>query len=363
MKQPIKKSVMRLRLVEEVTPGEIIELTPEWLKTKYDEMNHSLFNDSLGECKLGIFTTGRGMNGGTLGWFMLDSYGLKFKRSTRRLFKYDSWGDEIWVNKDNFVAMCNPTIKLNGNYKWTEKAALSTLVHEMCHYYCTMNGWEPKQAHGTEFKQIAAYVSNKSNGIFTVQRLASAEQMNEMELNDDTTDRLRRRFQKVIVLFAFMKDNTIRMTNCISDELLNYVLNSYKRDDRVRAVATSTDPALKDYLIKHGYGKIMTSFRYWEVSNKELANNLDNYKLQPVYVPSDEINSYRTQPAVASAAPTQPTVNPNIIPHFRIMLSTGQPFELRNVTLEQLKEKLRERFPKWSEEVIERTANNPNYRK
>lgn len=354
---------MKLKLITEVNTNDLIVVTPEWMSKTYNEMNEKLFNGVLGACKFDVFTTGRGMNGGTLGWFKIGRNGLKYRKSTRRMFVYDSWGDEIWVNRDNFVSICNPTIELNGNYKWTEKAALSTMVHEMCHYYCEMNGYVPKQAHGVEFREIAQYVSNKSDGFFTVQRLASAEQMNEMELNSDIKARVDQRkenkINKIIPMLVFNKNGVIELINCNNDTLVDYILNRAK--DKSKLIITVNDIEFKKFLFSNGYGKAMTTYRYWDVTNTNWINNINQYKLNVLYV--DDIQSYM-QPQVSNSTPdnVKPTFkNEPERFNFKINLNSG-PFELKNVTEEELVDKLREHFPKWSDTALEQIANNKKYR-
>ena len=152
----------------------------QWMSEKYDEMNEKLFGGSLGRCSFGVFTTGKGSQGNVLGWFKITRKGVKIDRYTRRMYALEDWFDKVYIDKNNFVEKCWPKIELNGNYSGTENGFLATLVHEMCHYYTYMNGFAPKQGHGPEFREIGMAVSNRSNGMFTIQRLASAEQMNDL---------------------------------------------------------------------------------------------------------------------------------------------------------------------------------------
>lgn len=48
---------------------------------------------------------------------------------------------------------------------------------------------------------------------------------------------------------------------------------------------------------------------------------------------------------------------------FGFNTTNGGMFELRNTTVEEIKAELKKRFPKWSDEVIDRTVNNQNYYK
>ena len=125
-------------MLTEVDDKNLITITPQWMEEKFDEMNALHFNGKLRKCKFSVFTSGKGSRGRVLGWFTFHKEpNVVFKR-----VKYPSKGAQAYINQegklfptdiDDFVYYLNPEIKLNGNYNWTEKAALSTLVHEMCH--------------------------------------------------------------------------------------------------------------------------------------------------------------------------------------------------------------------------------------
>ena len=167
----------------------------QWMAEKYEEMNQQLFNGELGACSFAIFTSGRGSEGGVLGWFKITARNIRIDRYSRRMFANYGF-DRTYIDKSNFVDLCRPQIELNGNYTGTEHSFLATLAHEMCHYYTYMNGYAPKQGHGREFKDIGSIVSYRSNGMFTIQRLASAEQMTEMELSDEMKAKRAKRLRK-----------------------------------------------------------------------------------------------------------------------------------------------------------------------
>ena len=179
--------------------NEYINLTTDWMSEKFNEMNTLLFGGVLKPCKLTIFTKGKGSHGNTLGWYHpKPEYGASYERCKKGWQAYfkDSEGNKFMITEEDYNYYFNPEIKLNGNYNWTEKAALSTLVHEMCHYYTFRDGFAPKQAHGPEFRKIAAEVSKKSNEFFTVKRIASAEQMGQMEFTDAMKEFNNRRASK-----------------------------------------------------------------------------------------------------------------------------------------------------------------------
>lgn len=356
---------MRLKMLTEANSNDLIEITTEWMAKTYREMNHVLFNDSLGGCEFGVFTTGKGMYGGTLGWFKMDVHNVKMIKSTRKMFIYDFLGEKYWIDRYNFEELCHPKILLNGNYKWTEKAALSTMVHEMCHYYCYMDGHYPKQAHGAEFRSIAQKVSNKSNDFFTVQRLASAEEMNEVELDADIKARIEKnrenKVNRMIPLLVFRKDGEVWLINCCNVNLVYEILAEEKKEGKSRLIVTVNDDNFKELLLSNGYKKAMRTYCYWSVEQEDWLKNINQYKLNVLFI--DDVQSHlHPQPYGANGESNLPRKDE--IPRFDFRINTNSGvFELKNVSEEELRKKLRERFPAWSEAALENIASNLKYRR
>lgn len=273
----------------EANDTDIFNLTVNWISQKYYEMNDTLFGGSLGSCKFEIFTTGKGSQGGVLGWFCCGRKSIYVSRATRRMYYLDYWGDKEWVDNDNFVDIYKPIIKLNGNYTWTEKAALSTLVHEMCHYYTYMYGIAPKQAHGPEFRNIASIVSSKSKGFFTVERVASAEQMNEMTLNSDMQakrdKRVENKLNKITVMLIYKNNGEIRLVNANSVQVIEDGIKCAERNSSTVKIVTCNDNNLKQELFDMGYKACMTKYgRYWSLEGaQKVLNILDKYNWNTVY--------------------------------------------------------------------------------
>ena len=48
--------------------------TVDWMEEKYDEMNALLFNNDLSSCYFKVFTSGRGSQGRTLGFFSINGF-------------------------------------------------------------------------------------------------------------------------------------------------------------------------------------------------------------------------------------------------------------------------------------------------
>lgn len=329
--------------------------TREWMAEKYEEMNQQLFGGSLGRCLFDIFTTGRGAEGGTLGWFKITAKNIRVDRYSRRMYKtYYGW-DNVYVNKENFYDICVPLIELNGNYSGTEHGFLATLVHEMCHYYTYMNGYCPRQGHGREFKEIGMIVSSRSNGMFTIQRLATAEEMNELELNDEMkakrAKRLANKKASVMAVIAFTQEGKVKLTITSNPRLIDMITTSEK--ERGSNVVTTNDADVIEFLFSKNYKKNMRTWRYWSLEDKPWLGELKN--LLPE-TSGEMLGVKRPQPQV----PQQPQ-QPKMI--FSIKTSNGV-FEVGCSSFIELRNKLQQRFPNMSYETISKLmGNRANFKK
>lgn len=337
--------------------------TVNWMAEKYDEMNAKLFGGQLGQCDFNIFTSGRGSQGRTLGFFRMNGRGLKIEIATRKMFRHDDWfpNDKEYVNKSNFYSVCRPSIELNGNYSGTEHAFLGTLVHEMCHYYTYMNGYAPKQGHGTEFRNIAYRVSYKSNGEFSIQRLASAEEMQNFELSDEMKAKQEKRLSNkkasLMAIFVYNINGTVKLSTTSSQALANRIIDSYKKLD-VPKVVVSNDLRLIELLYSHGYRRNFRTWRYWNVGNTDWIKTIDNYDIKVYNNPNMNFikNTYGDKSNIGVEAPQR--FSKRI---FSIKTNNGT-FKTEVTSESDLFNKLRERFPKMSDETIKKImSNQANY--
>jgi hypothetical protein len=271
--------------------------TVDWMKEKYDEMNALLFGNELGNCNFSIFTKGRGSQGRTLGFFQLTGSNLKYNTNDRKIFYLDIYHDKMYINKNNFYDRCKPLIALNGNYSGLEESFLNTLVHEMCHYYTYMNGYVPKQAHGTEFRYICDVVCASSNGRFIIQRLATAEEMKNYELDDDIKAKNNARREKLKAtrkssmnaIFMFQTNGKITLTTTSSQKLIDRGIE-YLKYNHINKVIISNDQHLIEILMNKGYNINMRTFKYWYVNDEEILNILDKSD-KKIYTKEDMVEN------------------------------------------------------------------------
>lgn len=333
----------------------------DWMAKKYMEMNEMLFNGELGGCDFNIFTKGKGSEGGTLGWFRISGNGVKVNRYSRRMFKENYYtSDKVIINRDNFYEMCKPIIELNGNYRGAENSFLATLVHEMCHYYTYMDGFAPKQGHGPEFKYIGNIVTSRSNGLFTIQRLASAEQMSNLELNDEMKAKKEKRkankISHAIALLIYKTNGDIRLVLTRKEQVVDGICElESTRSDTVK-ISRSSDATFIEYLISKGYSKLFRTYRFWNIKdNSELLAMADKFEWKDIYE-----NPQLSGQKLSVKRPTKQSTQPKRI--FSIKTTNGT-FEFDGTVYAPLFRALKTRFPKMSDETINKIINNPaNYK-
>lgn len=269
--------------------SKLMRATPEWMRENYNRFNQELFDGELGECHFEVFTTGRGSQGRTLGRFKLRNPNLYVTRYDGSMY-VDSYNGRKYINKDNFVNLCAPCIMMNGHYSGTEEALQGTLVHEMCHYYDYMDGSCPKQAHGPRFRQIASVVSSRSNGMFTIQRLASAEEMRNYELDQEMKEKKEKRIvnkkARTLAIIVYKVDGNVELTMVANnnERILEEIYNYYTKRGvgKANEIITSSDPELIEELYNKGYRKLMRTWRYWNIGDKPWLGDIKKYNYNTI---------------------------------------------------------------------------------
>lgn len=237
--------------------------TKEWMTYNYAKLNKELFNNYLGNCTL-IPRTRKNTNK-VLGTFRMNGYGLKVNLLTRRLFQQDYvTTPKIYIDRYNFADLCQPSIELNSHYKATEEAWLNVLAHEMCHYYTYCDGYSPKQGHGREFRQIAELLQIRSNGRFSIQRLATAEQMSNFELNDiyqqKEDNKIQKLANKINIVVGVDYGQKMRLLMTSSPYLIAEILALHTKRDDMAFLGTIQNTELYKFLVNKNFSKNFRSY-------------------------------------------------------------------------------------------------------
>ena len=134
-----------------------------------------------------------------------------------------------------------------------------------------MNGICPKQGHGPEFRQIASYVSYKSNGKITIERLANAEKMSNFDLDDEFKEKRERRVQNKInrlqCIIIETNSNEHELTLSSNDDVIKKVIDYYT--NKCKRILWSADSNLIKILYDFGYKKNFRTYRYWTIKPNE----------------------------------------------------------------------------------------------
>lgn len=115
-----------------------------------------------------------------------------------------------------------------------------------------------------------------------------------------------------------------------------------------------------EYIEKHGlkFNKNIWNAKDDEIDTEYIKSSLKNPIPDPGPTDPDIFNNEHEE------KPSQIVTKRISLFRFPIVrngMPTGENFEVSNVTREELKEKMKIRFPKWSDEAIERALNNAKY--
>ena len=262
---------------------------------------------------------------------------------------YGGYGERVDITRSNFEGLCRPKIELNGNYIGTEFGFLLTLIHEMCHYYTYMYGRSPKQAHGPQFRNICEIVSIRSKGKYTIEKIATSEQMNNLELNDEMKAKKEKRLENkkasVSAIVVFRKNGVVALTISSNKPLIKTIKSS--AEDFEEKYYISNDSDVIEYLFSKGYRKNMRTWRYWHLEDKPWLNEFESL------ISGNNASSEEEPQPVKTNEPKK---------IFTIKTSTGL-FECGVTSYYGLVNAIKKRFPNMSDETIDKIINNPsNYR-
>ena len=341
--------------------------TVQWMAERYDEANQKLFNGELGSCKFSLFTTGKGSRGKTNGWFRMTGGDLRYNNYNRRMYKIVN-GIKIEINRDNFAEIAKPEISLNGNKSGSEWAFMVTLVHEMCHYYDYSSGILPTQAHGSRFMRIANAITMKSGGQIEVTKTTTLERSQHFVLDDKVkqiNDRAAANKKARANALVIYKKAQTRLIITALEKLIYQIYDiESNRNDTVK-IYRSNDPQLIDTLFNSGYNNMMRAYRYWDITDKQsILDAIDNSEGKEMYENAELASKFPTsnKPTQTLSANHTSSPSPKII--FSIKTSNGKPFEIQCNSMSVVRASLKERFPKLSDEAIEKLiSNRANFKK
>lgn len=267
--------------------------TVEWMSKNYDKYNKELFYGELGQCDFAV----RQMGTSILGNFKFQNR-IKYNNGDYLIYKEDFYGRRVYANHDNFYSLCKPVITMNSGYSATEEALLSTLIHEMCHYYNYCYGEAPKQGHGKEFRRIADIVSARSNGRFDVERFIK---ISNFTPDDDLKEKIRQKKEKRerrennqltrLKAYIWIKNGETRLTTASPNSpMIDEWFDSIKKRvfNKIDEIYIVDDINFNIILKQNGMFSSLRTLKYWNITDEPWAKNIkDEYNTREIYNKED----------------------------------------------------------------------------
>ena len=291
MKIYFNKSQIQHIIKEEIDNNNFIP-TVEWVRASYAKANKEIFDNKLGECKFECCPLQS-----AYGQFEITNHNIKADCNTRQmysLFFNGIFNERECVDRNNFVAICRPLIRINTDFSGPEEIFYMILVHEMCHYATMMYGFYPKQGHGKEFKEYAKLVAEKTNGKINITTFMNLDGVSILTPVGKTKEKLDKKLKNGTFLIVQYPDHyNLVFTN--SKETIEYVI-LYEENNGHRVYEVLNDD-IRDSLIKISR-KPFRSYRYRRLPNdncfiKQIFSDKANYTeltLQGKMASTDIIN-------------------------------------------------------------------------
>lgn len=324
-------------------------VTTEWMRINYDKYNAKYWGGKLPNIS---FLTN--MSKKTWG---LATYRYVKIRETR----YNWNGDKI-----DYYDIKPISITLSNYFDSPEEVKLTTLLHEMIHiadytlhpehFGIVKNGRKQLaqyDSHGEDF--FLPEARRLSADGWNIEKYVSEEERSVSHLSNEVNIRNQKKGKKGFIIglfyyidekYGFMKTNqtnyedlTGRNLEWFKKTLLKYPI--YKVEWYFTHIV--------ELASIRACNKGWTCYKY---KTSELANKLrqEGTLLNTVNVNSN--NNINSKPTLK---------DPNVIRHFKMPLINGKVIEYKYINKNVLFNKLKELFPKWSDEIINKQIENPKW--
>lgn len=174
-----------------------------------------------------------------------------------------------------FSCLGKCTIALNGNYKSTEKSWMTTLAHEMCHYYVFIRYGRTPIAHGKEFKAVCNKVNSMHSSVKLIYKLgiyASVEQRCESVLVG-----LKKKNLEYFVIETNLPSKPIMLITTLHKNIIERCLKRVKALGIYIGSYYIEDETLKERLFEIGYRINIRSVRWYRLEKGFFETLKRNY--------------------------------------------------------------------------------------
>lgn len=290
----------------------------------------------------------------------------------------DTWGRAgcRFIISNGEVVPTDFVIYMSNSYDSPEFVKENTMIHEMIHIYdyshyperyYQYNRYKGKlvkargyNAHGPWFEMMAQKINDISD--YDIQRFIAEEERSVSVMSDKLKQKIDNKNAKGFVL-GYAEFPSIRCPHLwfktTTPENLRKIMTNQRDISYIEAYHVHGDLSeyggCRDYI--RGYTDDYTFFR------NEILNRMIDSKL---LIMQGEIRYGKKEENVVKGATNVSSVNDaesqkKTIKHFRFSTTNGNVFDVRNVTEDELINKLKERFPKWSETAILNAVKNQKY--
>ena len=338
--------------------------TREWVLDKYNECNEKYFGGKLPKIAL---------------WeIKLTKNKHPWGRGGCRQFVKNLWSGEYEAK--------GVYLELSNYYDTSEKGKLEVLVHEMCHIYeyfvepkyyieCVVrHRWtydHPRHGHGTVFYEQAQRLEKYG---FHVQRFVDNDTRENAEVSDAIAQRHQERLESGVHVLKLKNRNFIKgyqygyvvLGKSNYQEWINYATTTEKfvtviecitHDKKILAYPQSRGLG-RYFLVDGPFDNVLKSviFDSEKVIRDDENKQPENKPEKPITDLGAFLYGNEGNPHIKAAQKTQEPLMPSNKKYtFSIpVLSNGKPdyFTITNKTEEEAKKMMKERFPKWSDEII-----------
>lgn len=269
-------------------------------------------------------------------------------------------------NKYDYYDITPISITLSNYYDSPEHVKLTTLLHEMIHiadytfhpehFGVIKNGRKQKSlydAHGPEL--FLPEAQRLAADGWDIEKYVTMEAKGQSQISDEINARNERKAKKGFIIglfmyengwFGFMKTNTVNYMDLMGQNL-DWFKDTVSKYPIYRVEWYMTH--LSELAGLRAYN------RGWKAVRLRIDGLGEKLRQEGTLLKVVNIKERNNDNVI-------PSQNSNIISHFRMPLLSGKVIDYKNISKEELFNKIKAILPKWSDENIKKQIENPKWR-
>lgn len=325
-------------------------VTTEWMRINYDKYNTKYWGGKLPNIS---FLTNMSKN----------TWGFASYRYTKiRESRYNWNGDRI-----DYYDIKPISITLSNYFDSPEEVKLTTLLHEMIHiadytlhpehFGIVKNGRKQSahyDAHGEDF--FLPEARRLSADGWNIEKYVSEEEKSVSHLSSQVNIRNQKKAKKGIIIGLFYYNDGLYGFMKTNKEHFEYLTE--KNFEWFRKSLSKYPISKVEWYFTHiaELASIRACNQGWTCYKYKTTELADKLKQEGTLLKTVNANNNNDNNN------SKPLVNDlNVIKHFKMPLINGRVIEYRYINKSALFNKLKELFPKWSDEIINKQIENPKW--